>query len=149
MRIRTRLPFVATLVISICASAHAAEEPQPANAEYQAADKAAKEAEAAAAAAKATAAQAAMAQVNAEKAAAAKRQQANEAKIKVDDLTQTQDGPLALKDEHDNRTRRHILDQIVQERFSFVNMIKSPGALGRQMNHPHLADNKPRVLDML
>ena len=59
MRIKTVLPFVVTLAISIWPSAHAGEEPKPANAEaetseevkakadYDAAEKAAKEAEAA------------------------------------------------------------------------------------------------------
>ena len=55
MRIKTILPFVATLAISIWPSAHAGEQPKPANAEaqtsaetkaksdYDAAEKAAKE----------------------------------------------------------------------------------------------------------
>ena len=59
MRIKTMLPLVVTLAISIWPSAHAGEEPKPANAEaetsaeakakadYDAAEKAAKEAEAA------------------------------------------------------------------------------------------------------
>ena len=59
MRIKTILPFVVTLAISIWPSAHAAEEPKPANAEaetsaeakakaaYDAAEKAAQAAEAA------------------------------------------------------------------------------------------------------
>ena len=51
----------------------------------------------AAAAAKAAAAQAAAAQANAQKAAAVKRQQANEAKKKVDDLAQTQEKPAEAK----------------------------------------------------
>ena len=50
MRIKTILPVVVTLAVSICTSAHAGEAPQPANAEYEAAEKAAKEAETAAAA---------------------------------------------------------------------------------------------------
>ena len=41
MKIKILLPFVFTLAISICVSAHAGEEPQAPNADYETAEKAA------------------------------------------------------------------------------------------------------------
>jgi hypothetical protein len=63
------------------------------NAEYEAAEKAAKEAATAAAAAKAAVPKAVAAHANAQKNAAAKRQQANDAKKKLDDLVQAKQKP--------------------------------------------------------
>jgi len=92
MRIKTILPFVVTLAISICPSAHAGEEPKPANAEaetsaeakakadYDAAEKAAKEAEAAVAPLRDAMKKADVAYANARKAANAARQKATDAK---------------------------------------------------------------------
>ncbi|MBN2473864.1 MAG: DUF1553 domain-containing protein [Pirellulales bacterium] len=92
MRIKTILPFVVTLAISIWPSAHAGEEPKPANAEaetsaeakakadYDAAEKAAKEAEAAVAPLRDAMQQADTTYANASKAADTKRQQATTAK---------------------------------------------------------------------
>jgi hypothetical protein len=64
-----------------------------ANATYEAAEKAAKEAESAASVAAGAATQATTAQTNAEKTAPAKRQEANEAKIKLADLVAGQQQP--------------------------------------------------------
>ena len=92
MRIKTILPFVVALAISIWPSAHAGEEPKPANAEaetsaeakakaaYDAAEKAAKAAEAAVAPLKVAMQKADTAYANASKAANTKRQQATDAK---------------------------------------------------------------------
>jgi len=92
MRIKTILPFVVTLAISIWPSAHAGEEPKPANAEaetsaearakaeYDAAEKAAKAAEAAVAPLRAAMQKADVAYANARKAANAARQKATDAK---------------------------------------------------------------------
>ncbi len=92
MRIKTILPFVVTLAISIWSSAHAGEQPKPANAgavtsaevkakaAYDAAEKAAKAAEAAVAPLRAAMQKADVAYANASKAANAKRQQATDAK---------------------------------------------------------------------
>ncbi len=66
---------------------------QQTNAAYEPAEKAAKDAEAAVAAAAVAATQAATAQTNAEKTAPAKRQEANEAKIKLADLVAGQQQP--------------------------------------------------------
>ena len=92
MRIKTTLLFVVILAISIWPSAHAGEEPKPANpqaetaeeakarADYEAAEKAAKEAEASIAPLRATMQQADKAFAEASKTANAKRQQATDAK---------------------------------------------------------------------
>jgi hypothetical protein len=92
MRIKTILPFVVTLAISIWPSAHAGEEPKPANAEagtsaeaktkaaYDAAEKAAKAAEALVAPLKAAMQKADTAFANASNTANTKRQQATDAK---------------------------------------------------------------------
>jgi hypothetical protein len=92
MRIKTILPFVVTLAISIWPSAHAGEELKPANAEaetsaeakakaaYDAAEKAAKAAETAVVPLKAAMQKADTAYANARKAANTKRQQATDAK---------------------------------------------------------------------
>ena len=92
MRIKTLLPFVVTLAISIWPSARAGVEPKPANAEaktsaegkakaaYDAAETAAKAAEAAIAPLKVAMQKADTAYANASKAANAKRQQATDAK---------------------------------------------------------------------
>ena len=92
MSIKSILPFVVTLAISLGAAAHAGEEPKPvkaegetsaedkAKADYDAADKAAKEAEAAVAPLKVALQEADKAFANASKAANAKRQQATDAK---------------------------------------------------------------------
>lgn len=92
MRIKTILPFVVTLAISIWPSAHAGEEPKPANAgaetsaeakakaAYDAAEQAAKAAEAAVAPQKVAMQKADTAYANASKAANTKRQQATDAK---------------------------------------------------------------------
>jgi hypothetical protein len=92
MSIKTILPFVVTLAISIWPSAHAGEAPKPANAgvetgteakakvAYDVAEKAAKEAEAAVAPLKAAMQRADTAYAEASKAANAKRQQATDAK---------------------------------------------------------------------
>ncbi len=65
--------------------------------DYAAAEQAAKQAEAAAPSAKTAATNSAAAQANAEKEAAAKRQQAGQAKKKLDDLVQTQQKPAETK----------------------------------------------------
>ena len=92
MRIKTILPFVVTLAISIWPSAHAGEEPKPANAQaeksaeaqakadYEAAEKAVKEAEAVVAPLRAALQKADTESANATKAATAKRQQATDSK---------------------------------------------------------------------
>jgi len=92
MRIKTILPFVVVLGISIWASAHAGEEPKRVNAEgetsaeakakadYDAAEKAAQEAEAAVAPLRAAMQKADTEYANARKAADAKRQKATDAK---------------------------------------------------------------------
>ena len=92
MRIKTVLPFVVTLAISIWSSVHAAEKPKPANAEagtdaeakamaaYDAAGKAAKAAEDAVAPLKVAMQKADTAYANASKTANTKRQQATDAK---------------------------------------------------------------------
>ncbi len=92
MRIKTILPYVVALAISIWPSARAGEKPKPANAEaetgaeakakaaYDAAEKAAKEAEAAVAPLKVAMQKADTAYANASKAANTKRQQATDAK---------------------------------------------------------------------
>ena len=91
MRIKTFLPFVVTLAISIWPSAHAGEEPKPANAgaetsaeakakaDYGAAEQAAKAAEAAVVPLKDAMQKADTAYANASKAASTKRQQATDA----------------------------------------------------------------------
>ncbi len=92
MRIKTILPFVVTLAISIWPSAHAGEEPKPANAEaetsaeakakadYDAAEKAARAAEAAVGPLRVAMQKADVAYANARKVANAKRQKATNAK---------------------------------------------------------------------
>ena len=92
MSIKTILPFLVTLAISICLSARAAEEPKPASAaaetpaeaqaraDYEAAGKATQEAEAAVAPLRAAMQAADAAYANASKAANTKRQQAADAK---------------------------------------------------------------------
>jgi len=86
MRIKTILAFLVTLAISIGPSAHAGEEPKPANAEaeakaaYDAAEKAAQEAEAAVGPLLDAMKKADVAYANARKAANAARQKATDAK---------------------------------------------------------------------
>jgi hypothetical protein len=92
MRIKTILPWVITLAISIWSSAHAGEQPKSASAAvevsaeakakaaYEAAEKAAKEAEAAIAPLRATMQKADTAYAEASKTANAKRQRATDAK---------------------------------------------------------------------
>lgn len=129
MRIKTILPFLVTLAISIGLSAHAGEEPKPANAgaetsaeakakaHYDAAEKAAKEAETAVAPQKVAMQQADTAYANASKAANTKRQQATDAKNLagepgVRELQQTQANlPVAIKALTDATNAKPALDK--------------------------------------
>ena len=133
MRIKTILPFVVTLAISIWLSAHAGEEPKPATAEaetsaeakakadYDAAEKAAKEAEAAVAPLRVAMQKADTAYANASKAANTKRQQATDAKNLagepgVKELKQAEDNvPAAIKALTDATNAKPAVDKALAD----------------------------------
>ncbi len=129
MRIKTILAFVATLAISVWLSAHAAEQPKPANAaaetsaevkakaDYDAAEKAAKEAEAAVGPLRVAMQKADTAYANATRVANTKRQQATDAKNYagepgVNELKQAEANlPVAIKALTDATNAKPPLDK--------------------------------------
>ena len=127
MRIKTVLPFVVILAISIWPSAHAGEQPKPANAEakakaaYSAAEKAAKAAEAAVGPLRVAMQKADAAYANAKKAANTKRQQATDAKNLagepgVSELKQAETNlPAAIKALTDATNAKPALDKALTD----------------------------------